>query len=120
MSASITVAGIWRELLELVRLPRGRAEGHGAVAGHVHSAQQTTGVDVNRPLQIAAANASIGRRARLHGSPREGPECAPKPPLLCEHETACELLAPVYGWFTEGFDTRDLKEAKALLDELQV
>ena len=31
---------------------------------------------------------------------------------------ACELLAPVYGWFTEGFDTRDLKEAKALLEEL--
>jgi hypothetical protein len=28
------------------------------------------------------------------------------------------LLAPVYGWFTEGFDTFDLKEAKALLDEL--
>ena len=31
---------------------------------------------------------------------------------------ACGLLAPVYGWFTEGFDTRDLKEAKELLDEL--
>ena len=31
---------------------------------------------------------------------------------------AGELLAPVYGWFTEGFDTRDLKEAKALLEEL--
>jgi predicted ATPase len=31
---------------------------------------------------------------------------------------ARELLAPVYGWFTEGFDTRDLKGAKALLDEL--
>jgi predicted ATPase len=28
------------------------------------------------------------------------------------------LLAPVYHWFTEGFDTRDLREAKALLDEL--
>jgi predicted ATPase len=28
------------------------------------------------------------------------------------------LLAPVYGWFTEGFDTLDLKQAKALLDEL--
>ena len=28
---------------------------------------------------------------------------------------AGELLAPVYGWFTEGFDTRDLKEAKVLL-----
>ena len=31
---------------------------------------------------------------------------------------ARDLLAPVYGWFTEGFDTRDLKETKALLDEL--
>jgi predicted ATPase len=31
---------------------------------------------------------------------------------------ARDLLAPVYGWFTEGFDTRDLKEAKDLLDEL--
>jgi predicted ATPase len=31
---------------------------------------------------------------------------------------ARELLASVYGWFTEGFDTRDLKEAKALLEEL--
>ena len=33
-------------------------------------------------------------------------------------EEARDLLAPVYGWFTEGFDTLDLKEAKALLDEL--
>jgi hypothetical protein len=31
---------------------------------------------------------------------------------------AYQLLAPVYGWFTEGFDTKDLMEAKALLDEL--
>ena len=31
---------------------------------------------------------------------------------------AHDLLAPVYGWFTEGFDTLDLKEAKALLEEL--
>jgi predicted ATPase len=35
-----------------------------------------------------------------------------------KREEARGLLAPVYGWFTEGFDTRDLKEAKALLDEL--
>ena len=28
------------------------------------------------------------------------------------------LLAPIYGWFTEGFDTKDLQEAKGLLDEL--
>jgi predicted ATPase len=33
---------------------------------------------------------------------------------------ACDLLAPVYGWFTEGFDTRDLKEAKGLLEELSI
>ena len=33
-------------------------------------------------------------------------------------QQARELLAPVYGWFTEGFDTLDLKQAKALLDEL--
>ena len=34
-------------------------------------------------------------------------------------QQARELLAPVYGWFTEGFDTLDLKEAKTLLDQLQ-
>jgi predicted ATPase len=33
-------------------------------------------------------------------------------------QQAHELLAPVYGWFTEGFDTLDLKEAKALLEEI--
>ena len=35
-----------------------------------------------------------------------------------QHATAYELLAPVYGWFTEGFDTADLQEARALLQEL--
>jgi predicted ATPase len=35
-----------------------------------------------------------------------------------KHSEAHDLLAPVYGWFTEGFDTLDLKQAKALLDEL--
>jgi predicted ATPase len=41
--------------------------------------------------------------------------------LWCDQgkvQQARELLAPVYGWFSEGFDTRDLKEAKALLQEL--
>jgi predicted ATPase len=33
-------------------------------------------------------------------------------------QQARELLASVYGWFTEGFDTRDLKEARALLEQL--
>ena len=48
------------------------------------------------------ASMSLARLWRDQGQPRR----------------ARELLASVYGWFMEGFDTRDLKEAKALLDEL--
>ena len=48
------------------------------------------------------ASMSLARLRRNQGKVRE----------------ARELLAPVYGWFTEGFDTRDLKEAKALLHSL--
>jgi len=33
-------------------------------------------------------------------------------------EEARQMLAEIYGWFTEGFDTKDLQEAKALLEEL--
>jgi predicted ATPase len=35
-----------------------------------------------------------------------------------KRKEARDLLAPVYGWFTEGFDTLDLKEAKALVEQL--
>jgi hypothetical protein len=35
-----------------------------------------------------------------------------------KRQQARDLLAPVYGWFTEGFDTLDLKQAKVLLDGL--
>jgi predicted ATPase len=35
-----------------------------------------------------------------------------------KRDEARDMLAPVFGWFTEGFDTLDLKEAKALLEEL--
>ena len=35
-----------------------------------------------------------------------------------KRDEARDLLAPIYGWFTEGFDTADLQEAKALLEEL--
>jgi hypothetical protein len=38
--------------------------------------------------------------------------------LPCDSIEASELLAPLYGWFTEGFDTADLQEAKALPEEL--
>jgi predicted ATPase len=41
---------------------------------------------------------------------------------LWQHQGKCEaaheLLAPIYGWFTEGFDTADLQEAKGLLKAL--
>jgi predicted ATPase len=42
--------------------------------------------------------------------------------LLCDQGRvgeAYDLLAPIYGWFTEGFNTKDLKDAKVLLDELE-
>ena len=45
---------------------------------------------------------SFARLRRQQGRPQE----------------AAALLAPILGWFTEGFDTADLKEAKALLDQL--
>jgi predicted ATPase len=59
-------------------------------------------VPVENPALIVALTATWSRLWRDQGKIRQ----------------ACELLAPVYGWFTEGFDTRDLKEAKALLEQL--
>jgi predicted ATPase len=38
--------------------------------------------------------------------------------LQGKRDEACKLLAPIYGWFTEGFDTADLREGQALLEEL--
>jgi predicted ATPase len=35
-----------------------------------------------------------------------------------KRDAARQLLAPIYGWFTEGFDTADLREARTLLEEL--
>jgi tetratricopeptide (TPR) repeat protein len=55
-----------------------------------------------RSLELRAAT-SLSRRWRYQG----------------QHHKARDLLAPIYGWFTEGFDTPDLKDARALLDELQ-
>ena len=87
-------------------------------------------VPAQRPVD-AAAGAFRGRRGALSQSPgdrrgaggqalgiarRRQPRPAlprPGPP-----RRSPDLLAPVYGWFTEGFDTQDLKGAKALLDEL--
>ena len=63
---------------------------------------------VSRQQQAKAwelrAATSLARLWRSQGKPQQ----------------AREALAPVYGWFTEGVDTRDLKEAKALLEQLVV
>jgi hypothetical protein len=45
-------------------------------------------VDVNRTSRIAPVDVSVGRIARLRGSPWERPESTPKPPFHCKHETA--------------------------------
>ena len=60
--------------------------------------------------------ASRGRnRNWSYGPPAGLPACGSSP----GHARRCpQLLAEVYGWFTEGFDTADLQEAKALLEEL--
>ena len=54
-----------------------------------------------------SSSAAIGTSSRLWQSQDKRTE-------------ARELLAPIYGWFTEGFDTADLQEAKALLKELGI
>jgi predicted ATPase len=59
------------------------------------------GTGATAPLELRAA-ASL---ARVWG--KQG-----------KKDAARALLAPIYEWFTEGFDTQDLKDAKALLDEL--
>ena len=67
----------------------------------------------------AGAHRRAPTTSKVLGTPRRH---EPRAPLARpgKVQQARELLAPVYGWFSEGFDTRDLKEAKALLDELAV
>jgi hypothetical protein len=63
---------------------------------------------------LSAASRSKGQALGVARRSKPGPA----PPRPGRHAEARELLAPAYGWFTEGFDTADLKEAKVLLDEL--
>ena len=72
------------------------AEACYARALEVARAQQARSLELRAACDLARLWAKRGDRAR-----------------------AAELLAPVHGWFTEGFDTADLKEAKALFDALQ-
>jgi predicted ATPase len=84
------------EIALLSREPdRPKAEGHFQEALAVARQQKAKSWELRAAMSLA-------RLWRDQGKPQQ----------------ARELLAPVYGWFTEGFDTRDLKEAKALLEEL--
>jgi predicted ATPase len=67
----------------------------------LHEALTTARSQKARSFELRAAR-DLARLWRDQGKPQQ----------------ARDLLAPVYGWFTEGFDTLDLKEAKALLDAL--
>ena len=80
-------------LLAENKLDEGGASLQDAI--HIAQAQQAKSLELR-------ATASLARLWRDQGKVQK----------------ARELLAPVYGWFTEGFDTFDLKEAKGLLDEL--
>jgi hypothetical protein len=75
----------------------------------------------------AAADAESGFRRALEvaaGQEARSLELRAARSLACllqhqgSREPACQMLAEVYGWFTEGFGTADLQEAKALLEEL--
>jgi class 3 adenylate cyclase/predicted ATPase len=72
-----------------------RAEGHFQRALQIARAQQARSWELRAARSLARLRRDQGKRQEAH-----------------------DLLAPVYAWFTEGFDTLDLKDAKALLDEL--
>jgi predicted ATPase len=73
-----------------------KAEADFALALAVARAQQAKSWELRSAMSMARLWHGQGKRQQAH-----------------------DLLAPVYGWFTEGFDTLDLKQAKALLHELR-
>jgi predicted ATPase len=77
-------------------------KGHSEVAEELYRKALSIAREQEAKLWELRAAASLARLRRGQGRPAE----------------ARDLIAPVYGWFTEGFDTPDLREAKALLDEL--
>jgi class 3 adenylate cyclase/predicted ATPase len=89
---------------ELYRVRGDLLNANGDVAGAELSYQQAIAIAKRQSARMfeLRASARLARLWRHQGKQAE----------------ARDLLAPIYGWFTEGFDTRDLKEAKALLDEL--
>src|SRR5207249_1404112 len=77
-------------------------QGHSDAAEELYRKALRIAQEQEAKLWELRATVSLGRLWRDQGRRSE----------------ARDLLAPIYGWFTEGFDTPDLKEAKALLDKL--
>ena len=77
-------------------------QGHSETAGELYRKALSIAEEQEAKLWELRAAASLARLRRDQGRRAE----------------ARDLLAPIYGWFTEGFDTPDLKDAKALIDEL--
>ena len=71
-----------------------------------------------RWLMISHQAGQIPKYAPFYGEARPRPDSKLRASMSRKLQPANELLAPVCEWFTKGFDTRDLKEAKALLEEL--
>jgi class 3 adenylate cyclase/predicted ATPase len=78
-------------------------QGHSEAAEELYRKALTIAVEQDAKLWELRAAVSLARLRRDQG----------------RHAEARDLLAPVYNWFTEGFDTQDVKDAKALLDELR-
>ena len=77
-------------------------QGHAEAAEELYCKALSIAEEQEAKLWELRASMSLARLRRDQGKAQQ----------------ARELLAPVYGWFSEGYDTRDLKEAKALLEEL--
>jgi predicted ATPase len=90
-------AELYRQKGELLR-----RQGHMEAVEGLYRTALSIAEEQQAKLWELRAAVSLARLRRDQGRPTE----------------ARELLAPVYGWFTEGFDSPDLKEAKALFDEL--
>jgi hypothetical protein len=93
--------GLWLVTEARVERPRGRVTCWRTPIG------SRGNTSWSRRLQIRP------RRLPASSRPRPG-NCAPQGKRVEAHA----LVAPIYGWCTEGFDTADLQEAKALLEEL--
>jgi predicted ATPase len=81
----------------------------------LHTTPDVTQAEICFEQALATAHQQQGRSFEL----RAAIDLAQLWQRQGKHDKACRLLTPVYAWFSEGFDTADLKDARSLLDELE-